>query len=65
MQNKNFEVVEKVHCRIGSLERSERAKRYMLLVHCRIGSLESLYACLNSRCVVHCRIGSLEKCKGF
>ena len=50
----------KVHCRIGSLEKSDSYPLFVHQVHCRIGSLENLKAILTDGRDVHCRIGSLE-----
>ena len=52
--------IQKVHCRIGSLEMSVPASDAEDIVHCRIGSLENYRFQLNQLMLVHCRIGSLE-----
>ena len=52
-----------VHCRIGSLEMSDKSFFITATVHCRIGSLEINFGNKKPRPYVHCRIGSLESLK--
>ena len=52
--------IQRVHCRIGSLESGGAEENIILIVHCRIGSLETTKVKKLRFVRVHCRIGSLE-----
>ena len=53
-------IINKVHCRIGSLEKFVSFSLIFIMVHCRIGSLEKSQFLTTVIVGVHCRIGSLE-----
>ncbi len=60
------DIVEIVHCRVGSLEKIGRLIGITQNVHCRVGSLEINHTVPDARKVIHCRSDSQTiRPKGF
>ena len=53
--------LQRVNCRVGSLEKQEVANAVGISVNCRVGSLEIKIKKRLKNDFVNCRVGSLEK----